>query len=1086
MAMTFPPIKIGDTPGTVADGGDMVVRDIANTLNPKRDFGAIGDGSSHPASEYFSTLNDLQAKYPLATSLYQEIDFLAWEAALATGRPINSDQLHYIMCNTHPESWNNLTIISGLSWIEANGAQLDFGSRRPVVSNIHYLENPFFITTDNWQNATGYNQSQITPFVITGNGSAVYSDPASYCSGACTGSISGTTLTVVTNGDQPNISVGSPVFGTNVAAETIITALLTGTGNSGTYTVNNAQTVATEPMAFSSGHFGILGQNVTLQPGSYRAMATMLMTRGASYNYGDGNNPYARIFFYSDDSATSGNPIGIFSSDLPWTYDALNNNYLPFQNLVCDFTITQITTLYVCIITGGYANIELTYFDIIPQYVQNATLQYSTGWQNATIYSPSQLTPVTFIDGSTVNPNGNGSGYLQYTDPSSFSQDISGSIVGNTLTVDNIPGVQGAGNPNIQIGSPVFGNNVAAGTVVTALGTGTGSSGTYTVNNSQTVSDESMSFATNNFGQFGVEITLIPGNYLLSCTVTATKGASATFGNFNGPYAAIAFCDNGPGNGGSSQSLHVIPIDGILPASDDIDTTVTVQTVFNITEDYTTWVTFSCGGALNFKVSELSITPWLQDCGIYITRDGSPLHYPIMFPISGLTVTGPGNEVINLTGLIWNSMTDTDGNITSIQNTNVESWEVGIQYGIGAYLHYTQNVNVDGCAIGIQTIAGSSSNAGENMRWYGGGIFNNTIGIDNNQGMEFTFYGTAIDYNGQGIVNNSGRIELHGCHLECYGSSIVGRPLYECEYGGRITMFGGFILVAPGSQGVGGAAEAPIWLTSILSQFICYGTIIYNLNWSGGTSIVGPGSFQIYGLYNTGNPNFAPIITPSIGYDVFAGSGKFEPSNTVFGQPSPSGVNLLGGLFPFAGNGNTITITDNWTNNIGVATISTDYAHSGTQSLKITKTGDAGQNVQLVILAPVTQGRYITGNMWFLFPDNMTGGNLNGGGPNATIVIYYRLFFCQVLGYDKNGLAIINGGAVGFTGEFDMFVPAVGSNSWIQQPLSSLYLNDQYTSTEGTTPGAPAYATHYAIVIDTENLPPCSFYIDDLVGNYIG
>ena len=60
-----------------------------------------------------------------------------------------------------------------------------------------------------------------------------------------TGSISGTTLTIsaVTSG---SLQVGDVILGTGVTAATTITALGTGTGGTGTYTVNNSQTVASE------------------------------------------------------------------------------------------------------------------------------------------------------------------------------------------------------------------------------------------------------------------------------------------------------------------------------------------------------------------------------------------------------------------------------------------------------------------------------------------------------------------------------------------------------------------------------------------------------------------------------------------------------------------------------------------------------------------------------------------------------------------------------------------------------------------------------------------------------------------------
>ena len=49
-------------------------------LNPQ-DFGAVGDGASHPLSNYYSTLAQAQVLYPHAVSLNDEIDWAAIQAA---------------------------------------------------------------------------------------------------------------------------------------------------------------------------------------------------------------------------------------------------------------------------------------------------------------------------------------------------------------------------------------------------------------------------------------------------------------------------------------------------------------------------------------------------------------------------------------------------------------------------------------------------------------------------------------------------------------------------------------------------------------------------------------------------------------------------------------------------------------------------------------------------------------------------------------------------------------------------------------------------------------------------------------------
>lgn len=85
------------------------------------------------------------------------------------------------------------------------------------------------------------------------NGTVTFAASGNPPAGAsATGSISGTTLTVtgVTSG---TLAVGQPLSGTGVTAGTTITALGTGTGGVGTYTVSQSQTVASETLTTTSG-----------------------------------------------------------------------------------------------------------------------------------------------------------------------------------------------------------------------------------------------------------------------------------------------------------------------------------------------------------------------------------------------------------------------------------------------------------------------------------------------------------------------------------------------------------------------------------------------------------------------------------------------------------------------------------------------------------------------------------------------------------------------------------------------------------------------------------------------------------------
>ena len=75
------------------------------------------------------------------------------------------------------------------------------------------------------------------------------------------------------------------------------------------------------------------------------------------------------------------------------------------------------------------------------------------------------------------------------------------SIAGTTLTVSAIS------VGSLVVGSLIYGSGVAANTTITALGTGTGGIGTYTVNNSQTVASRAMFCGSQNSDQ-STEVTI--------------------------------------------------------------------------------------------------------------------------------------------------------------------------------------------------------------------------------------------------------------------------------------------------------------------------------------------------------------------------------------------------------------------------------------------------------------------------------------------------------------------------------------------------------------------------------------------------
>ncbi len=124
----------------------------------------------------------------------------------------------------------------------------------------------------------------------------VLDNPLGATSGAVvTGSISGNTLTVTAadsrwTGTQIGaIAVGQMVIGSGVAQGTYITALSTGSGGAGTYTVNIAQTVASESLTCAQGGVQLAANSlyVAAYGGTAAAIGTAIWSKkspGCGYN----------------------------------------------------------------------------------------------------------------------------------------------------------------------------------------------------------------------------------------------------------------------------------------------------------------------------------------------------------------------------------------------------------------------------------------------------------------------------------------------------------------------------------------------------------------------------------------------------------------------------------------------------------------------------------------------------------------------------------------------------------------------------------------------------------------------------------
>jgi hypothetical protein len=113
---------------------------------------------------------------------------------------------------------------------------------------------------------------------IIGNSLGIHGQQAA----SITGSISGTTLTV-TGVSSGALAVGQVLSGTGVTANTYITALLTGTGGTGTYTVNASQTAISQTITvFGPGAtYDSISGAFTILSGSVGSLSTIAFGSGA-------------------------------------------------------------------------------------------------------------------------------------------------------------------------------------------------------------------------------------------------------------------------------------------------------------------------------------------------------------------------------------------------------------------------------------------------------------------------------------------------------------------------------------------------------------------------------------------------------------------------------------------------------------------------------------------------------------------------------------------------------------------------------------------------------------------------------------
>lgn len=126
-------------------------------------YGAIGDGLSHKAREFYDTLEDLQAVYHFAVSLDQEMDYLGLQAAHDSGRRVVCDKHVFIIYNLDGDPQVPLRFVSGINNMDLGGSELWMFALRPkALSPSDFLNDNYdFAGSGSWENATHYGPGQL-------------------------------------------------------------------------------------------------------------------------------------------------------------------------------------------------------------------------------------------------------------------------------------------------------------------------------------------------------------------------------------------------------------------------------------------------------------------------------------------------------------------------------------------------------------------------------------------------------------------------------------------------------------------------------------------------------------------------------------------------------------------------------------------------------------------------------------------------------------------------------------------------------------------------------------------------------------
>lgn len=163
----------------------------------------------------------------------------------------------------------------------------------------------------------------------------------------------------------------------------------------------------------------------------------------------------------------------------------------------------------------------------------------------------------------------------------------------------------------------------------------------------------------------------------------------------------------------------------------------------------------------------------------------------------------------------------------------------------------------------------------------------------------------------------------------------------------------------------------------------------------------------------------------------------------------------------------TITLLPSTTAKM-TATISTDYAHSGTQSLKLAKTGSGSTPWSATIAIPIDPDRAVGAEWWYKIPGGLTG----------TTAIYFQSKFGRISGTGSTGIPVLSVSDTQFISDLPQTaIDIVAGRDWTKLSTSTNRV-DGSSDHDGYS---PTWATHLIITLNLASVPNnFVMYLDDI------